>query len=565
MTRPIAFWTAISLALIVQNAIAQPVGLSADITVRHVLNVERNTIRIAKDPRDNTLYIAAQNGTISRIDLAPEGGESSREVVYTVADHGVRSDWAIGFDVGPDGSMYIGGGVRDGLFSVGTIAKGTIDPASQERVWSVLARTESYELNGRANDDHQFNDIIISPDGRFLYLNNGSRTDHGQLDDNNGNFPGARELPLSNSILRMPTDGQDLLIPTEEEALRNSGFLFAKGLRNTFDMAFAPNGDLFGVENGPDRDMPEELNWLQQGRHYGFPWRMGTEDNPQQFPDYDPDADLLVPHDTFVGASGQYYNDPDFPPPPVDVNFTDPVINHGPDADFFRDPNDGQVKDASALGLTLSSFTAHRSPLGLVFDAENALAKPYQGDGFTFSIGSAIAAALAFDDPDNDLLHLDLEKVGDHYEMRVTRIAVGFDDGPIDAEIVGNKIYVMEFLGARSLWEITLPRAVSTAVEEQEGETLPTQFALAQNFPNPFNPSTTIRYQVGAATEVELSIFDAAGQKIRTLVSTYQTAGRYDVEWNGTTDGGRAVASGTYIYRLEAGEFVQSHQLTLLK
>ena len=206
--------------------------------------------------------------------------------------------------------------------------------------------------------------IVISPDGRFLFLNNGSRTDHGQLDDNGGAFPGAREIPISNAIMRVPTNGQDMVIPTDEEALRSSGLLFAKGIRNTFDMAFAANGDLFGVENGPDCDMPEELNWLREGHHYGFPWRMGTEDNPQQFSDYDPDADRLVPHDTFVGSSGQYHNDPDFSSPPAGVAFTAPVINHDPDADFFRDPADGAVKDAS--GRSADSFPgAVRNCFGL--------------------------------------------------------------------------------------------------------------------------------------------------------------------------------------------------------
>jgi hypothetical protein len=553
----------LSLGLAAQNATAQPQGLSPDISVRRILSVERNTIRIAKDPRDNTLYIAGQNGTIARVDLAPEGEESSRQTLYSVADHGVRSDWAIGFVVGPDGTMYIGGAQRDGLFSVGTIAKGVVDPETGGHTWSILARTEPYRLNGRANDDHQFNEIIISPDGRWLYLNNGSRTDHGQLDDNRGNFPGLREIPISNSILRLPADGQDLVIPVEEEALRSSGYLFAKGIRNTFDMAFAPNGDLFGIENGPDRDMSEELNWLRQGHHYGFPWRMGVEDNPQQFPDYDPEADLLVPHDTFVGRSGQYHNDPDYPPPPADVVFTDPVISHGPDADFFRDPQDGQIKDASALGLTVSSFTAHRSPLGLVFDYDQVLAPPFKGDGFTFSIGSVIAGALAFDDPDNDLLHLDLEKLGDGYRMQVTRIADGFNDGPIDAEIVGNRIYVMELNGARTLWEITLPLDTSTAVEDTQ--ILPSGFGLDQNYPNPFNPSTAIRYQLGADTAVDLTIFDAAGQKIRTLVSAYQRSGNYAVEWDGTTNDGRRVASGTYVYRLEAGDYIQTRQLSLVK
>ena len=179
MIRRISVLVVAALTSITHEAIAQPVGPREGITIRRVLSVGRNTIRIAKDPRDNTLYIAAQNGDISRIDLAPEGEQSSRQLLYTAQDHGVRSDWGIGFVVDGNGTMYFSGGTRDGLFSVGTIAKGVIDPSTQERIWSVLARTEPYQLNGRANDDHQFNEIVISPDGRFLYLNNGSRTDHG--------------------------------------------------------------------------------------------------------------------------------------------------------------------------------------------------------------------------------------------------------------------------------------------------------------------------------------------------------------------------------------------------
>ena len=564
MTYRILLGTSIGMLLWVQAALAQPVGLAEGITIRRVLDVARNTIRIAKDPRDNSLYIAAQNGTISRIDLAPEEGAPSQEVLYTIDDHGVRSDWGIGFAIGPDGTMYMGGSRRDGDFSVGTVAKGIPDPATGERTWSVLVRTEPFGLNGRANDDHQWNEIVVAPDGRFVYINNGSRTDHGQLDDNRGTFPGARELPLSNAILRVPTDGDELVIPAEEGALRNSGFLFAKGLRNTFDMAFAPNGDLFGVENGPDRDMPEELNWLQEGHHYGFPWRMGTEDNPQQFADYDAAADALVPHDTFVGRSGQYHNDPDFPPPPAGIIFTDPVVNLGPDADFFRDPEDGQIKDASALGQTVSSFTAHRSPLGLVFDRERVLAPPFKGDGFTFSIGSVIAAALAFPDPDDDLLHLKLERVGAHYEMHVHRIASGFSNGPIDAEIVGNRIYVIEYLGNRTLWEVTLPMDAMTAVLET-GETKPTESALEQSFPNPFNPTVAIPFRLAAPGTVQLAIFNAAGQQVRTLVHRAYAAGHHAVTWDARDEAGSELASGTYICRLTTAGTTSSRSMVLLR
>jgi hypothetical protein len=554
---------ALCMACIAGPLGAQPMPLDDDITIRRVLDVPSTTIRIAKDPRDSVLYVASQTGTISRVHLAPPGEESTLEPLYFSADHGIRSPWGIGFDIGPDGSFYIGGGRPDGDVSVGRVARGVPDGAGG-RTWSLLVQTEPFPLNGRANDDHQWNEILLSPDGRFLFINNGSRTDHGQVDDNDGAFPGLRESPLHSSILRVPADGKDLVIPVAEEALRASGFLFAKGVRNVYDMAFAPNGDLFGVDNGPDRDMPEGMYWLRPGHHYGFPWRMGGLVNPQQFPDYDPRADRLVPQNTFVGRSGQYRNDPDFPPPPPGVDFTEPIANLGPDANFLRDPDTGQVYDADDRGEAIYSFTPHRSPLGLVFDEGRVLVPRYKGDAFTFSIGSAIAGILAFpEESDDDLLHLDLRRVDDRYEMNVRRIAAGFTSGPIDAEMVGNRIYVIELLGNRTMWEVTLPADRMTAVAETAER--PADFQLTQNYPNPFNPATSIRYRLGRPAAVSLAVYDAAGQRVRDLVEATQPAGDYLVEWDGTNDAGQAVASGTYLYRLEADGFVQSRSLTLLK
>ena len=81
---------------------------------------------------------------------------------------------------------------------------------------------------------------------------------------------------------------------------------------------------------------------------------------------------------------------------------------------------------------------------------------------------------------------------------------------------------------------------------------LPLEFALADNYPNPFNPATTIGYVLPAAADVRLEVFNLAGQHITTLVSAYQLAGRHAVEWDATNAQGQAVASGVYFYRLQA-------------
>lgn len=94
---------------------------------------------------------------------------------------------------------------------------------------------------------------------------------------------------------------------------------------------------------------------------------------------------------------------------------------------------------------------------------------------------------------------------------------------------------------------------------------LPTRFALAQNYPNPFNPSTTINYELPAVTQIVMRIYDVAGQEIRTLVNEPQPAGRYSVRWDGKTAQGSPVATGIYFYRLQAGSFIESKKMVLLK
>ena len=97
-------------------------------------------------------------------------------------------------------------------------------------------------------------------------------------------------------------------------------------------------------------------------------------------------------------------------------------------------------------------------------------------------------------------------------------------------------------------------------------QTRPSVFALAANYPNPFNPATTIRYALPQAADVELTVYNVVGQPVRTLVAEPQRAGRYVVEWDATDDSGHSVSSGLYFYRLQAGgEFREVKKMLLLK
>ncbi len=94
---------------------------------------------------------------------------------------------------------------------------------------------------------------------------------------------------------------------------------------------------------------------------------------------------------------------------------------------------------------------------------------------------------------------------------------------------------------------------------------LPTQFALENNYPNPFNPTTTIKYQLPADVRVNVTIYNIQGQVVRTLVSEDQKAGYYTIQWDGRSEAGTSVATGIYIYRINAGSFVTAKKMVMMK
>ncbi len=103
-----------------------------------------------------------------------------------------------------------------------------------------------------------------------------------------------------------------------------------------------------------------------------------------------------------------------------------------------------------------------------------------------------------------------------------------------------------------------------TSVEEEDA--LPREFALDQNFPNPFNPVTTIQYRLKEPVHVNITIYNIMGQKVRTLVDVKQNTGSYAIQWNSVDDFGQHVASGLYFYRIQAGDkFVKTNKMILMK
>ncbi len=88
----------------------------------------------------------------------------------------------------------------------------------------------------------------------------------------------------------------------------------------------------------------------------------------------------------------------------------------------------------------------------------------------------------------------------------------------------------------------------------------PSAYYISQNYPNPFNPSTTIRYQIPQDGIVTLKIYDILGAEVATLVNEEKVAGKYEVNFNASS-----LASGVYLYKIQAGDFISSKKMILLK
>ena len=105
-----------------------------------------------------------------------------------------------------------------------------------------------------------------------------------------------------------------------------------------------------------------------------------------------------------------------------------------------------------------------------------------------------------------------------------------------------------------------------TVVLEQFYDTTPERFGLDQNFPNPFNSGTAIRFALPTSEHIELAVYNLAGQKVVSLVEGRRQAGDYTLFWDGWGDDGQAMASGVYLYRLRTGRgLTETRKLVLMK
>ena len=138
----------------------------------------------------------------------------------------------------------------------------------------------------------------------------------------------------------------------------------------------------------------------------------------------------------------------------------------------------------------------------------------------------------------------------------------------IDLRMLSYEFVILEVNGAScefGLDDIYWDGGATSSVDENENLDTPIKFNLQNNFPNPFNPLTTVRYDLPEDGLVNVTIYDVMGRPVKYLVNSQQNAGYKSIQWNSTNDAGQPVSAGLYMYTIQAGEFRQTKKMVLLK
>ncbi|HEX4646868.1 MAG TPA: PQQ-dependent sugar dehydrogenase [Verrucomicrobiae bacterium] len=364
-----------------------------EFTLREVVRMPNHGVRMASDGKGRVIYVLCENGDVYRLETA--SGQlrqilwAKRYLEHLPGDAGGPL-FVVGLALDKENHLYISSNQpnnakapfqnRVTIYRTTSVQDG--DPADP-KPWL----DTSYP--GNSAYVHGLGHIAFGPDG-FLYAGNGARTDANQAGTDTNYYQGG-ETPITSCIWRLGPRAEK---PEIE--------VFARGIRNAYGFCWNDKGEMFATENGPDADAPEELNLIERGKHYGFPY---------QFSNWTKKA---YPHT---------------PDPPPGLKFTLPIANLGPDGGFD--------------GTPLYTFDPHSSPGGIVF-LGNDFPPAYRGTFFLTRFGNFIRTPK--DNVGYDLLQARLQKNANGiYEAQIKTILKPLGR-PIDLHLSGQgKIYICEY------------------------------------------------------------------------------------------------------------------------
>ena len=327
---------------------------------------------------------------------------------------------------------------------------------------------------------------------------------------------------------------------------------------------------------------------LYVGKEYDFGVTQPTGDSVTYIIRNTGLADLVV--DSMVFENGEFFSVEPFFDLPLTLQTDDAdtfkvywePYGYGVEVDTLVYHSNYVVGNVDAFGrgtdntvFTAEAFNVAPNPVALIAPSDNTelTIDASNADGETGIFWTSSS------DPDGTpveyILELIVENVGDTLDSVVTTANLFLshadlldymtESGVTHLDIVWD-IYTFDgFDGVESSngpWNLTIDGGWALNVDSNA---LPEVFALYNNYPNPFNPITNIRYDVPELSDVKIDIYNIAGNKIKTLVSKEHQPGRYKVQWNATNEQGAPVATGMYIYKIRASNFVSVKKLLLMK
>ena len=264
---------------------------------------------------------------------------------------------------------------------------------------------------------------------------------------------------------------------------------------------------------------------------------------------------------------------------PISGTFTySPIENFNGSDSLTFSVSDGILLDTGTVNITVVGLNDAPSSFALSEqDSVYITMDNFATDSISFTWDESI-------DVDGDELLYDFTAsliVNGQVKAEYNSSSLTIREMKIDHQSVFDEIFAAQAMFGEIEWDVsvrdsmvevtsengalTLGVNASAAVLSINGELLPEVFSLHQNYPNPFNPVTKLRYDLPENGLVTIIIYDMLGREVKTIINQTQDAGYKSVIWNATNDYGKPVSAGIYLYQIQAGEYISTKKMVLLK